>query len=275
MLAVVASRTRVTVPVVGVVAGQGGDPGSVGLGPRLLRQALWRAGPVACRPASMTSARSIWSQAAPKFSPTGPRLGAAGDAVFHEPGGLGLVRVGAGAGVDAQLGLQRLADRAGVDEADQAAGEDRRLRPGGQPDGQPPGGDVVDGAAPGVGGGDAVADQPLVQRAGPGAGSPRRSSQGASDPVPGRRAGSRWGGGGRWAGSGDGAVCAVRLSRRYRGGPRARSSGSAGLPSGFGVSHRLAALGGDAEELLQVLAGDQATPADLDVGQVAAAHLVV
>ena len=43
-------------------------------------------------------------------------------------------------------------------------GEDRRLRPGGQADGQAPGGDVVDGAAPGVGGGDAVADQPLVQR---------------------------------------------------------------------------------------------------------------
>ena len=43
-------------------------------------------------------------------------------------------------------------------------GEDRCLRPGGQADGQPPGGDVIDGAAPGVGGGDAVADQPLVQR---------------------------------------------------------------------------------------------------------------
>ena len=43
-------------------------------------------------------------------------------------------------------------------------GEDRCLRPGGQADGQPPGGDVIDSAAPGVGGGDAVADQPLVQR---------------------------------------------------------------------------------------------------------------
>ena len=31
-------------------------------------------------------------------------------------------------------------------------GEDRFLRPGGQPDGQPPGGEVVDGAAPAVGG---------------------------------------------------------------------------------------------------------------------------
>ena len=49
------------------------------------------------------------------------------------------------------------------DEADQAPGEDRCLRPGGQPDGQPPGGDMIDGAAPGVGGGDAVVDETLVQ----------------------------------------------------------------------------------------------------------------
>ena len=34
-------------------------------------------------------------------------------------------------------------------------------------------------------------------------------------------------------------------------------------------------LGGEAEKLLQVLAGDEAPPADLDVGQVAAAHLVM
>jgi len=65
--------------------------------------------------------------------------------------------------VDAQLGLQRVTDSAGPDEADQALGEDRRLRPGGQADRQPPGGDVID-RSPGVGGGDAVADQPLVQR---------------------------------------------------------------------------------------------------------------
>ena len=90
-------------------------------------------------------------------------VGAAGDAVLQEPGGLGLVGVGAGAGVDAELGLERRADGAGVDEADQALGEGRGLGPGGQPDGQPPGGEVVDGAALGVGGGDAVVDEPLVQ----------------------------------------------------------------------------------------------------------------
>ena len=56
----------------GVVTGQGGDPGpavsgqagSGALPPRRAR---------AWAPASRVSARSIWSQAAPKFSPTGPR----------------------------------------------------------------------------------------------------------------------------------------------------------------------------------------------------------
>ena len=60
----------------------------------------------------------------------------------------------AGARVNAQLGLERLADRSGLDEVDQALGEDRCLRPGGQLDSQPPGGDMVDGAAPAVSGGD-------------------------------------------------------------------------------------------------------------------------
>ena len=57
--------------------------------------------------------------------PDRAEVGAAGDAVFHQPGGLRLVGVGAGAGVDAQLGLQRVADGSGADEADQALGEDR------------------------------------------------------------------------------------------------------------------------------------------------------
>ena len=65
--------------------------------------------------------------------------------------------------MDAQLGLERLADRPGLDETDQAPGEDRCLRPGGQPDGQPPGGDMIDGAAAGVGFADAVADETLIQ----------------------------------------------------------------------------------------------------------------
>src|SRR4029077_19560665 len=90
-------------------------------------------------------------------------FGTAGDAVLQEAGGFGLVGGGAGAGVDAQWGLQGVADSAVFDEAEQALGEDRGLGPGGQPDGQPPGGEVIDSGAPGVGGGDAVTDEPLVQ----------------------------------------------------------------------------------------------------------------
>ncbi len=66
------------------------------------------------------------------------------------------------AGVDAQLGLQLGADGAGAGEAGQAAGEGGVLRAGGQPDGQPPGGDVVDGPIPGVGVGGADGDQLFV-----------------------------------------------------------------------------------------------------------------
>jgi hypothetical protein len=55
-----------------------------------------------------------------------------------------------------------MADRAGFDEADQALGEDRGLGPGGKPDGQSPGGEVIDGSPTAVGGGDAVADEALV-----------------------------------------------------------------------------------------------------------------
>ena len=110
----------------------------------------------------MRSARSIWWQAAPKFSPTGPRRGAAADGVAVEPGRLEMIGVGAGAGVDAQLGLQLGADRAGAGEADQAPGQDRVLRAGGHPDGQPPGGDIIDGAVPGVGVGGAEGDELLV-----------------------------------------------------------------------------------------------------------------
>src|SRR6516225_4002136 len=89
-------------------------------------------------------------------------IGAASDAVLQESGGFGLVGVGAGAGVYAELGFEGVADGAGFDEADQALGEDRGLGPGGQPDSQPPGGEVIDGSSPAVGGGDAVADEALV-----------------------------------------------------------------------------------------------------------------
>ena len=75
-----------------------------------------------------------------------------------------LVRVAARAGVFAQFGLEERVDRSGVDEVDQAVGEVAFLGAGGQPDGQPPGSDVVDDGAAAVGFGDAVGDEPLIQR---------------------------------------------------------------------------------------------------------------
>jgi hypothetical protein len=63
--------------------------------------------------------------------------------------------------VDAQLGLEcRAGD--GFDEADQALGEVRCLRPGSQLDGQPPEGEVIDGAAPAVSCSDTVVDETLM-----------------------------------------------------------------------------------------------------------------
>ena len=95
---------------------------------------------------------------------SGAELGAAIDAVCQEPGGFGLVREGARACVAAQLGLELMADRPGLHEADQAPGEDRGLRGGGQPDGQPSGGEVVDGGPAAVGSGDAAVDGPASAR---------------------------------------------------------------------------------------------------------------
>jgi hypothetical protein len=64
--------------------------------------------------------------------------------------------------VYAQLRLEWLANGTGLDEASQASIEDRILRPGGQPDSQPTGGEVIDGAPPAVGCSDAFLDQALV-----------------------------------------------------------------------------------------------------------------
>jgi hypothetical protein len=43
----------------------------------------------------------------------------------------------------------------------------------------------------------------------------------------------------------------------------------------LGVVHRVAASGSDAEELRQVLAGDQLPSVDLETGQIAKAHLLM
>jgi hypothetical protein len=147
----------------GVAASQGDDAGSVGLRPGLLRRheaalpgPFVEVGEHQVGPVDLVAGGA-------EVLPDRAEGGAPAGAVFDEPDGLRPVRVGAGAGVDAQLGLQRRGDLPGADEADQAAREDRWLRAGGQPDGQPPGGDVIDAAAAAVGGVDAVADETLVQ----------------------------------------------------------------------------------------------------------------
>ena len=147
---------------VGVAAGQGEDPGSVGLGPGLsgLSEAL--PGALAEPGQHDVGAVDLVAGGAEVLAYRA-EVSAAADAVVQEPAGLGVVGVGAGAGVDAQLGLERLADRACFGEADQAVGEVRCLRPGGQPDGQPPGGDMIDAAALAVSGGDAVVDKTFVE----------------------------------------------------------------------------------------------------------------
>ena len=128
-------------------AGVSGQAGSGGLMPWRVR--WWSS-------VSIRSARSSWSQAAPKFGADGAAVGAAGDGVVQQPGGLGAVGVGGGAGVGAQVVAQVAGDGAGLGEGDQGAGERGGLGAGGEPDGEPAGGDVVDGRRAGVGGGQAV-----------------------------------------------------------------------------------------------------------------------
>jgi hypothetical protein len=146
----------------GVAAGQGNGPGAVDLWPGPLRVRSPVPGLVVEAFEQGVGAVDLVAGGGEVLA-NGADLGAAGDAVLQEAGGFGLVGVGAGAGVNAQLGFEGVADGAGFDEADQALGEDRGLGAGGQRDGQPPGGEVVDGAALGVSGGDAVVDEPLIQ----------------------------------------------------------------------------------------------------------------
>ena len=202
------------------MAGQGGDAGPFGLGPGWFRCPAVVPGPGAGEQ-GVGAVDLVAGRA--EVLPDRTEVGAAGDAVLHQPGGLRPVSVGGGAGVDAQLGLQRVTDGPGADEADQAAGKDRRLRPGRQANRQPTGGDMVDRAAPGVGGGDAVADQPLVQR------------QIRELALLHFRAGAHLS---RWL-AGRVATCGDR-------GCRARPGGGTWLPWDLGVGHRVAASGSDA-----------------------------
>ena len=113
-----------------VVAGQGDDRGAVDLGPG------WRGSchalpyPLAEVGEHEVGAVDLVAGGA-EVLPDRAEAGAAAGAVAVEPGGLEMVRVGAGAGVDAQLGLQLGADGAGAGEAGQAAGEVGVLGAGG------------------------------------------------------------------------------------------------------------------------------------------------
>ena len=107
----------------GVAAGQGEDPGAVGVGPGLL-------GVDAALPDAVVEPGELDVGAVDLVADGGEVLadraefGAAVVAVSQEPGGVrGLVGVVAGAGVPAELGLEVGVDGAGFDEADQAVGE--------------------------------------------------------------------------------------------------------------------------------------------------------
>ncbi|HTQ92847.1 MAG TPA: hypothetical protein VMK84_25460, partial [Streptosporangiaceae bacterium] len=104
---------------------------------------------------------------------------------------------------------------------------------------------MIDGAAPGVG--DAVIDQPLVQRQirelvlidARGGEELSRWLAGRVATCGDRRCGAR---------PGHRAIDAVRRSRRGAGGCGRARCGGAGLRAGWGAGHRVAALGGDAQE---------------------------
>ena len=163
MLAVVASRTRLTVWVSGSRRARARIRG-----PSVSGQACCRVDAAVPDPVVELGELHVGAvdlvAGGGEVLPDRAEFGAPVGAVFQQPGGVRLVGKGAGAGVFAQLGLQVRVDRSGLDEADQAVGEVRCLGPGGQPDRQPPGGDVVDDGAAAVGFGDAVGDEPLIQR---------------------------------------------------------------------------------------------------------------
>ena len=146
----------------GVAASQGGYPGAVGLWPGLLGEGVAVSGAVVESGEHRVGAVELVAGTGEVLADRA-EVGAPVDAVFQEPGGLRLVCVVAGACVNAQLGLELVADRSGLDEANQTPGKVRFLWLGGQPDGQPPGGDVIDDGPPAVSGRDAVVDQALVK----------------------------------------------------------------------------------------------------------------
>jgi hypothetical protein len=161
VLAVVASRMRLTVWLSGLRWARA-MMRAVGFGPGLLWEGEAFPGAVV-EPGQHDVGLVDLVAGAAEVLADRAEVSAAADAILQQLGGLGPVGVGARAGSHAQLHLQRRADHAGLGEAGKALGEDVFLRAAGQPEGQPPGGEVIDGAAAAVGGHDAVVDEALVQ----------------------------------------------------------------------------------------------------------------
>ena len=124
-LAVVASRIRLTVWLPGSRPARAMMRGAVGFWPGML--GLGQAVPDSFAEVGQHQVGAVDPVAGgAEVHADWAEGGAPGGAVFHQPDGLRPVRVGAGAGVDAELGLQGRGDFSGADEPDQAPGEGGR-----------------------------------------------------------------------------------------------------------------------------------------------------
>ena len=114
----------------GVAAGQGQDPGAVGVGPGLLRVDAAVPDPVVELGEFHVGAVDLVAGCGEVLADRA-EFGAPVVAVLQQPGGVRLVGKSAGAGMLAQLGLEVRVDCPGFDEADQAVGVNGFLGPGG------------------------------------------------------------------------------------------------------------------------------------------------
>ena len=101
----------------GVAVRQSNGPGTIGLRPgRLGLRAAVSAPVVEAGQHDISAVELIAGHA--EILADRAKVGAAGHEVLHEPGGLELIGIIAGAGVDAQLCLERWADCSGLGEVD-------------------------------------------------------------------------------------------------------------------------------------------------------------
>jgi hypothetical protein len=161
LLAVAFVQDEADGPAAGVGLGQGENLGAVGLG-RGRRVAAALQGPFLHLGQHEVGAVDLVAGGAEV--PVGlADVFAAGAAVFKQLGGLRLVRVVRRAAADARLGLERRADRSGVDKADQARAKTEAWWRAAIQMASRQAVTWSTGLAPGVGCDGAVADEPLVQ----------------------------------------------------------------------------------------------------------------